>query len=111
MSARTSELADVHVEHMDLPATSPGKGSREWEAGRQEGAGSLINGRLLTALPVLVLMTLVVNGATVAGTARTLDGTCHIRSAGVGLYAISEVEESPLNCGVEEPHSETDHQH
>lgn len=56
-------------------------------------------------------LTLVVNGATVAGTVRTLDGTYHIRSVGDGLYAISEVEEPPLNCGVGEPHAETDHQH
>ena len=56
-------------------------------------------------------LTLVVNGATVAGTVRTLDGTYQIRSVDAGLYAISEVEEPPLNCGVEGPHSETDHQH
>ena len=101
----------MHVEYMGLPAASPGKGSREWEAGRQERARSLINGRFLVALPVLVLMTLVVNGATVAGTARTLDGTCHIRSVSAGFYAISEVEEPPLNCEVEEPQAKTDHQH
>ncbi len=101
----------MHIEHMGLPAASPDRGSREWEAGRQERARSLINGRFLAALPVLVLMTLVVNGATVAGTVRTLDGTYHIRSVGDGLYAISEVEEPSLNCGVEEPHAETDHQH
>lgn len=56
-------------------------------------------------------LTLVVNGASVAGTVRTLGETYHIRSLGDGLYAISEVEESPLTCGVEGPHSETDHQH
>ena len=56
-------------------------------------------------------MTLVVNGETVAGTVRTLGATYQIRSVGDGLYAISEVEEPPLNCGVEGPHAETDHQH
>ena len=56
-------------------------------------------------------LTLVVNGATVAGTVRTLGETYHIRSVGDGLYAISEVEEPPLDCGVEGPHSETDHPH
>ena len=56
-------------------------------------------------------MTLVVNGETVVGTVRLVGETYHIRSMGDGLYAISEVEEHPLNCGVEGPHSETDHQH
>ena len=56
-------------------------------------------------------LTLVVNGETVVGTVRTLGETYHIRSVGDGLYAISEVEEPPLNCGVEGPHSETDHPH
>ena len=56
-------------------------------------------------------MTLVVNGETVAGTVRTLGETYHIRSVGDGLYAISEVEEPPLNCGVDAFHPEADHQH
>ncbi len=56
-------------------------------------------------------MTLVVNGETVAGTVRRLGETYHIRSMGEGLYAVSEVEEHPLNCGVEALHSETAHQH
>ena len=56
-------------------------------------------------------MTLVVNGETVAGTVRTLGETYHIRSVGDGLYAISEVEEPPLNCEVDESHSEAGHQH
>ena len=55
-------------------------------------------------------MTLVVNGEAVAGTVRTLGEVYHIRSVGDGLYAISEVEEPPLNCGVEGPHTEMDHQ-
>ena len=55
-------------------------------------------------------MTLVVNGEAVAGTVRTLGEVYHIRSVGDGLYAISEVEEPPLNCGVERPHTEMDHQ-
>ena len=56
-------------------------------------------------------MTLVVNGETVAGTVRLPGETYHIRSMGEGLYAVSEVEEPPLNCEVEEPHFEPDHQH
>ena len=56
-------------------------------------------------------MTLVVNGETVVGTVRLVGETYHIRSVGDGLYAISEVEEPPLNCGVEGPHPETDHRH
>ena len=71
--------------------------------------GYSISGRL--GGKPLGTLTLVVNGETVAGSVRTLGGTYRIRSVGDGLYAISEVEEPPLNCGVEEPHSETDHQH
>ena len=71
--------------------------------------GYSISGRLVGK--PLGTLTLVVNGETVAGSVRTLGGTYRIRSVGDGLYAISEVEEPPLNCGVEEPHSETDHQH
>ena len=56
-------------------------------------------------------LTLVVNGETVAGTVRLPGETYHIRSVGDGLYAIREVEEPPLNCGVEGPHAETDHRH
>ena len=40
--------------------------------------------------------TLVVNGATVAGTVRTPRGTYRIRSAGDGRYAVSEVDASKL---------------
>ena len=56
-------------------------------------------------------MTLVVNGEAVAGTVRLPEETYHIRSMGDGLYAISEVEEPPLDCGVDALHAETDHQH
>ena len=41
-------------------------------------------------------VTLVVNGGTVAGTVRTVQGTYRIRSAGSGRYAISEVDRSTL---------------
>ena len=71
--------------------------------------GYSVSGRL--AGEPLGTMTLVVNGETVAGAVRTLRGTYRIRSAGRGRYAISQVEEPPLNCGVEEPRSETDHEH
>ncbi len=56
-------------------------------------------------------MTLVVNGEAVAGTVRLPGEIYEIRSVGDGLYAISEVEEPPLNCEVVETHSEPDHQH
>ena len=56
-------------------------------------------------------MTLVVNGETVAGTVRTLGGDVPYSLGGRRLYAISEVEEPPLNCGVDAFHPEADHQH
>ena len=56
-------------------------------------------------------LTLVVNGETVSGTVRLPEETYQIRSMGDGLYAISEVEEPPFNCGVEGPHAEADHSH
>ena len=70
--------------------------------------GYAVSGRL--AEERLGTMTLVVNGETVAGTVRLVGETYRIRSVGAGQATISEVEEPPLNCGVEEPHSETDHQ-
>ena len=70
--------------------------------------GYAVAGRLVEE--PLGTMTLVVNGETVAGTVRLPGETYHIRSVGEGLYAISEVEEPPLNCGVEGPHAETEHQ-
>ena len=66
--------------------------------------GFSISGRLVGE--PLGGLTLVVNGETVAGTVRTPDGTYQIRSAGGGLYAISEVEVPPLDCEVLEPPSE-----
>ena len=54
-------------------------------------------------------MTLVVNGETVAGTVRLPGEIYEIRSVGDGLYAISEVEEPPLDCEAEVFHAETDH--
>ena len=66
--------------------------------------GYSISGRLVGQ--ALGTLTLVVNGKTVAGTVRTLDGTYRIRSAGDGLYAISQVEEPPLECEVLKPEAE-----
>ena len=66
--------------------------------------GYSISGRL--AGQALGTLTLVVNGETVAGTVRTLGGTYRIRSAGDGLYAISQVEEPPLECEVLKPEAE-----
>ena len=53
----------------------------------------------------LATVTLVVNGSTVAGSVRTLDGTYRIRSAGDGLYSISQIDDSkiPFECEVVEP--------
>ena len=63
--------------------------------------GYSISGRLVD--DPLGTLTLVVNGETVAGSVRTLGGTYQIRSVAGGLYAISEVEDQPLNCVVVEP--------
>lgn len=55
--------------------------------------------------------TLVVNGATVAGTVRTSRGTWRIRAAGDGRYVVGEVDPSrlPPLCGVDDaPRLETD---
>ena len=66
--------------------------------------GYSISGRLVGE--PLGTLTLVVNGKTVAGTVRTLDGTYWIRTAGDGLYAISQVEIPPLGCEVLKPEAE-----
>ena len=66
--------------------------------------GYSISGRLVGE--PLGTLTLVVNGKTVAGTVRTLDGTYWIRTAGDGLYAISQVEIPPLDCEVLKPEAE-----
>ena len=66
--------------------------------------GYSISGRLVGE--PLGTLTLVVNGQTVVGTVRTLGGTYRIRSAGDGLYAISQVEEPPLDCQVLKPEAE-----
>ena len=71
--------------------------------------GYAVSGRLVEE--PLGTMTLVVNGETVAGTVRLPGETYRIRSVGDGQATISEIEEPPLECGVEEPHAETDHQH
>ena len=70
--------------------------------------GYSVSGRLVG--DPLGTMTLVVNGERVVGTVQSPDGTYRIRSIGAGLSTVSEVEEPPLECGVEGPHSETDYQ-
>lgn len=81
----------------------------EWTDPTFSGGYSL-SGRLVE--DPLGTMTLVVNGERVVGSVRTADGTYRIRSVAEGLYAVSEVEEPPLRCGVEGPHPETaDHRH
>ena len=79
------------------------RGIVEWTSPTSSGGYSL-SGRLVGE--PLGTLTLVVNGETVAGTVRTPGGTYQIRSAGGGLYAISEVEEPPLDCEVLEPQHE-----
>ena len=84
-------------------------GRVEWTEPTFSG-GYSVSGRLVDE--PLGTMTLVVNGERVVGSVRTLDGTYRIRSVGEGVYAVSEVEEPPLQCGVEGPHPETaDHRH
>lgn len=56
-------------------------------------------------------LTLVVNGATVAGTVRSPGALYEIRSVGDGLYAMRELDEPPPECGVEGLPSEPDHLH
>ena len=80
----------------------------EWTEPTFSG-GYAVSGRLVDE--PLGTLTLVVNADRVVGTVRLPEETYRIRSVGDGLSTISEVEEPPLNCGVEEPHSETDHQH
>ena len=80
----------------------------EWTAPTFSG-GYSVSGRLVG--DPLGSMTLVVNGERVLGTVQAREGTYRIHSIGTGLSAISEVEEPPLECEVEAPHSETDHQH
>ena len=80
----------------------------EWTEPTFSG-GYAVSGRLVDE--PLGTLTLVVNADRVVGTVQTLEGTYRIRSVGAGLSTISEVEEPPLECGVEEPHSETDPQH
>ena len=65
--------------------------------------GYSVAGRL--AGEPLGAMTLVVNGETLAGTVRAFGGTYRIRSAGAGLFAISEVDLSrfPEYCEVSSP--------
>ena len=71
--------------------------------------GYSVSGRLVG--DPLGTMTLVVNGERVVGTVQSAEGTYRIRSIGAGLFTVSEVEEPPLECGVGESHSETDHRH
>ena len=80
----------------------------EWTEPTFSG-GYSVSGRLVG--DPLGSMTLVVNGERVVGTVQSPEGTYRIRSVGDGLFTISEVEEPPLNCEVETPHSGTDHQH
>ena len=76
----------------------------EWTEPTFSG-GYAISGRLVD--DPLGSLTLVVNADRVVGTVQTSEGTYRLRSVGDGLSTISEVEEPPLECGVEEPHSET----
>ena len=81
------------------------RGIVEWTDPTFSG-GYSISGRLVD--DPMGMHTIVVKGEAVDGTVRTLGGTYRIHSVASGLYAISEVEEPPLNCVAVEPHSETD---
>ena len=67
-------------------------GRIEWSA--QTESGYVLSGHL-DGEP-FGTVTLVVNGAVVAGTVRTLQGTWRIRSAGAGLHLIRQVDLSTL---------------
>ena len=85
------------------------RGVVEWTDATFSGGYSVSGG--LAGDP-LGTMTLVVNGERIVGSVRTTGGVYRIRSAGGGLFTVSEVEEPPLRCGVEGPHPETpDHRH
>ena len=83
------------------------RGIVEWTAATFSG-GYSISGRLVD--DPMGMHTIVVKGEAVDGTVRTLGGTYRIHSVARGLYAISEVEEPPLNCVAVEPHSEIEDQ-
>ncbi len=83
------------------------RGIVEWTAATFSG-GYSISGRLVD--DPMGMHTIVVKGEAVDGTVRTLGGTYRIHSVARGLYAISEVEEPPLNCVTVEPHSEIEDQ-
>ena len=93
---------------LNLFADTVVTGLVEWTEPTFSG-GYAVSGRLVG--DPLGSMTLVVNGERVVGTVQSPEGTYRIRSVGAGLSTVSEVEEPPLECGVGEPHSETDHQH
>ena len=81
----------------------------EWTEPTFSG-GYAVSGRLVEE--PLGTLTLVVNGETVAGTVRLPRRDLrHPLGRMAGSTTIREVEEPPLNCGVGEPHAETDHQH
>ena len=65
--------------------------------------GYSLSGRI--AGQPLARMILVVNGQTVAGTVRTLEGTYEIRTAGRNRYSIGEVDrtKAAFECEVVEP--------
>lgn len=73
-------------------------------AGGYSISGTLVNEPLSS-------LTLVVNGETVAGTVWRGGETYHIHSVGAGRYAISQVAESALPCGVGAVHPEAAHPH
>ena len=112
MSARTDKQRAAPTPGttltLNLFADTVVTGLVEWTEPTFSG-GYAVSGRLVG--DPLGSMTLVVNGERVVGTVQSPEGTYRIRSIGAGLFAVSEVEEPPLECGVGEPHSETDHQH
>ena len=109
VDTRGATLAPAATLTLNLFDDTVVTGLVEWIDSTFSGGYSL-SGRLVE--DPLGTMTLVVNGDRVVGSVRTADGTYRIRSVAEGVYAISEVEEPPLRCGVEGPHPETaDHRH
>ncbi|MXX76777.1 MAG: hypothetical protein F4210_07925 [Holophagales bacterium] len=71
--------------------------------------GFSLSGRLL-GVP-LGSVTIVVNGERVAGAVRAPEGSYSIRTAGNGLYAVSEMPPVALECEAEQLHLEAENPH
>ena len=100
--------ASVAVLHMNLFDDVSVTAIAEWTEPTFSGGYSL-SGSLLG--DPLGSMTLVVNGNRVVGSVEAGGRMYRIRSAEAGLSSISQVEEPPFRCGVDDLSPETDHGH